>query len=299
MKPDAHHTGHATISEMEWSTFPSRREMGEASARAAAEALRSAIQREGRVAVIFASAVSQNEFLDALAADKSIDWSRVTAFHMDEYIGIASGHPASFRRFLNERLWSRVTPSVFHELQGDSPDIDTEIERYSDLLDRERPSIVFAGIGENGHLAFNDPPVDFNDSQAVRVVHLDEVCRMQQVHDGAFAHIMDVPPTALTLTVPALMRAQKIVLNVPGRNKAEAVRRTVEGLVTPECPASILQQHANAALYLDTDSACLLQQPSGTTSDKQRVDGTAGAGEELGPVGEDSRPTRSSGSPAL
>ena len=244
---------------MNWHVYPDRRAMGQASARAAVEALSAAIARDGRVAAIFASAVSQSEFLAALADASDVDWSRVTAFHMDEYTDLGPEHPASFRRFLHDHLWNRVQPAAFHELRGDAANKQEEIDRYSALLRAEKPSIVFAGIGENGHLAFNDPPVDFDTSDLVRVVELDEVCRRQQVHDGAFPHIMDVPRTALTLTVPALMQATQIILNVPGRNKAEAVRRTIEGPVTPDCPASILQRHPNATIYLDQDSGSLLK----------------------------------------
>jgi glucosamine-6-phosphate deaminase len=182
----------------------------------------------------------------------------VIAFHMDEYVGIAPDHPASFRRFQHERMWSRVTPAAFHEINGDARDVDEECARYAELLAAERPQICFAGIGENGHLAFNDPPVDFADPQLVRVVQLDEVCRRQQVHDGQFPSIDDVPRTAVTLTIPALMQVPKLILNVPGANKARAVQCTVEGPVTPDCPASILQRHPDATLFLDEAAASLL-----------------------------------------
>jgi glucosamine-6-phosphate deaminase len=235
-----------------------RVEMGQASAAMGAAAIARAIEQDGRAAVVFASAVSQNEFLDALAESDRVDWSKVVAFHMDEYIGLGPDHSASFRRFLNDKLWSRVKPAVFHQLAGEAGDIDGEIRRFSELLEREQPSICFAGIGENGHLAFNDPPVDFEDKELVRAVELDEVCRRQQVFDGAFGHITEVPRTALTITVPAIVRIPTLILNVPGSNKAEAVKRTVEGPVTPDCPASILQRHANATLFVDVDSAALL-----------------------------------------
>jgi glucosamine-6-phosphate deaminase len=244
---------------MELRIHSTRREMGQASAGDAAAAMLAAIEREGRVAIVLASAVSQDTFLDALASDTRIDWSKVTAFHLDEYIGIGATHPASFRRFQHDHMWSRVKPAAFHELNGDARDVNEETARYAGLLEQEKPSIGFLGIGENGHLAFNDPPVRFDDPQLVRVVELDEVCRMQQVHDGAFRHILDVPRTALTLTIPAIMRIPKLIVNVPGSAKAEAVRRTVEGPVTPDCPASILQQHPDATLYVDSDSARLLR----------------------------------------
>lgn len=259
------HSTFCTIRSMDLRIHDSRTEMGKAAGALAANALVDIIQSEGRVVAVFASAVSQNEFLDALGSDDRIEWSKVTAFHLDEYIGISPEHPASFRRFLRDRLWAKVTPAAFHELKGDAADVNGEVQRYSELLASEKPSIGFLGIGENGHLAFNDPPVDFDDPQAVRIVQLDEVCRMQQVHDGAFAQIDDVPRTALTMTIPAIVRIPKLILNVPGAAKAEAVRRTVEGKVTPDCPASILQRHPDATLFLDRESAQLLQTRAGVS----------------------------------
>lgn len=244
---------------MDLRIYPTRKEMGEASAALAAETLLDLIMRDGRAVAVFASAVSQSQFLEALAADARIEWDKVIVFHMDEYIGIGPNHPASFRRFQHDYMWSRLKPGAFHELNGDARDVDEECARYADLLDREKPSLCFAGIGENGHLAFNDPPADFNDPQLVRVVELDEVCRMQQVHDGAFKNLEDVPRSAITLTVPALVRIPRLILNVPGTNKAEAVQKTVEGPVTPDCPASILQRHPNATLFVDQDAASLLK----------------------------------------
>jgi glucosamine-6-phosphate deaminase len=232
--------------------------MGRASAALGADAMVNAIQRDGRVVVVVASAVSQSDFLNALGSDTRVDWSRVTALHLDEYVGISRDHPASFRRFQLNGLFSRVKPAAFHELGGDAPDIDAEVRRYTALLEELKPSICFLGIGENGHLAFNDPPVDFDDPQAVRVVQLDDVCRMQQVHDGQFPDFDSVPKTALTLTIPAIMRIPELILNVPGKAKAEAVRAAVEGPVTPDCPASVLQRHTNATLFLDRESAQLL-----------------------------------------
>ncbi|MBC8167486.1 MAG: glucosamine-6-phosphate deaminase [Bryobacteraceae bacterium] len=235
-----------------------REEMGAASAAMAAEAIAQSIQRDGRAVVVFASAVSQNEFLDALASSDQLDWSKVTAFHLDEYIGVRADHPASFRRFLHQKLWSRVQPAKFYELAGEAADVEGEILRYSALLEEETPTIGFLGIGENGHLAFNDPPVDFNDPQLVRVVELDEICRMQQVHDGAFGGIGEVPRTAFTMTIPAILRIPLLILNVPGLSKAEAVRNTVQGPLSPHCPASALQRHPHATLFVDKDAAKLL-----------------------------------------
>lgn len=232
--------------------------MGQASGALAASELQRLIERNGRVTAVFASAVSQNEFLEELASSDRVDWSRVTAFHLDEYVGITAEHPASFRRFLNEKMWSRVKPAAFHQLQAEAQDLDAEIGRYSELFEKEQPQIAFLGIGENGHLAFNDPPVDFEDKQTVRLVQLDEVCRQQQVNDGAFENFEDVPKTALTVTVPAIFRIPRLILNVPGPAKANAVQRTMEGDITPDCPASILQKHNNATLFVDTEAARLL-----------------------------------------
>lgn len=232
--------------------------MGRASAALAATRILNAIAREGRVAIVFASAVSQNEFLTALVEDIRIDWSRITAFHMDEYVGIGPDHPASFRRFQRDRTFARVKPAAFHELQGDAADLDAEIARYTSLLESDAPSLCFAGIGENGHIAFNDPPVDFDDPHLVKVVELDEVCRMQQVHDGQFPSLQAVPRTALTLSVTALTRIPSVILNVPGKAKAQAVLAAVDGPVTPDCPASVFQRHKDATLFLDNQSASLL-----------------------------------------
>lgn len=243
---------------MDLRIYPTRKEMGKASARLAADTLLDLIHRNGRAVAVFASAVSQSEFLENLGADTRIDWSKVVAFHMDEYVGISRDHSASFRRFQQERMWSRVKPAAFHEIAGDARDVNEECARYADLLEQDPPQVCFAGIGENGHLAFNDPPADFNDPQLVRVVQLDEVCRRQQVSDGQFPSIDDVPRTAITLTVPALTRIPKLILNVPGSNKALAVQCTVKGPVTPDCPASVLQRHPDVTLFVDGNAASLL-----------------------------------------
>jgi glucosamine-6-phosphate deaminase len=206
--------------------------------------------------VIFASAPSQNELLAALRADSAIDWRRVTAFHLDEYVGIGSSHPASFRRFLRDRLFDHVPVAAFHGLDGEAPDLAAECARYSALLARERPALAILGIGENGHLAFIDPPVcDFGEPADVRVVELDEACRSQQVHDGSFSHLEDVPRTALSLSIPFLLRVPRAVAVVPGPAKRAAVRRALEGPVTTACPASVLRRHPHATLFLDGDSA--------------------------------------------
>ena len=199
--------------------------------------MREEIGRVGRAAVVFASAVSQDPFLAALRTQE-IDWTRITAFHMDEYAGMSGEHPASFRRFLRERLFDHVPVAAFHQLDGEAADAEAECERYAGLLRRAEPCLAIMGIGENGHLAFIDPPVcDFGDPRDVRAVELDDVCRMQQVHDGAFARLEDVPRRALSLTVPFFLRVPRALVFVNGEHKSEAVRAALEGPIAEACPA--------------------------------------------------------------
>jgi len=239
--------------------FPNRRDAGMASAVEASTVIRTAIEKDGAAAVVFAAAPSQNEFLAYLRVDSSIRWRRVTAFHMDEYAGLPASHPASFRRFLRERLMDHVPLAAFHELAGDAPDLDAEADRYQRLLAEQPPALVAMGIGENGHLAFIDPgECDFHDPRDVRTVQLDDACRRQQVHDGAFERVEDVPRRDVSLTIPFFLRTPRAVVTVPGPAKAGAVRDALEGPIDPRCPASILRRHAGAALFLDEDSAALL-----------------------------------------
>jgi len=242
--------------QLQVQVFTTRSDMGTTAAFDAAEYIRQLIRGQGWARVVFAAAPSQNEFLAALSAAPGMDWARVEAFHMDEYVGLAGDAPQGFGNFLRARLFERVRPGRVEYIDGSAKDAEAECRRYAELL-RERPvDIVCAGIGENGHLAFNDPPVaDFNDPKVVKVVTLDEVCRMQQVHDGAFATIGDVPKMALSLTIPALMAAKRIYCIVPGPTKTVAVRKTVKDPVSTACPATIMRRHPNAVLYLDRDSA--------------------------------------------
>jgi glucosamine-6-phosphate deaminase len=236
--------------------FPSRPMMGLAAARAVAEAIRGLIARDGRAAVIFASAPSQNEFLAALRQEPGIEWPKLTAFHLDEYVGISPDHPSSFRRFLVDRLFAHVRVAAFHGLDGQAPNLAAECDRYARLLREASPSLAILGIGENGHLAFIDPPVcNFAEKADVRVVELDEPCRRQQVNDGCFPGLDEVPRTALSLTVPFLTRVPRAVAIVPGKAKRAAIQSALEGPVTCACPASILRRHRDATLFLDDDSA--------------------------------------------
>ncbi len=238
-----------------------RAEMGCGAADDIAEAIREVLSHKEVCNMIFAAAPSQNEMLAALAAQPDIEWERVNAFHMDEYIGLAPDAPQGFANFLREALFDKVPFRSVNCLDGAAATADAagECARYSALLCREPVDITCMGIGENGHIAFNDPPVaDFDDPELVKLVALDEVCRSQQVHDGCFASLDEVPTHALTLTVPALMNAARVFCVVPAATKAGAVRDTMLGEVSTACPASILRRHKDATLYLDQDSASLL-----------------------------------------
>jgi glucosamine-6-phosphate deaminase len=239
--------------------YRDRRAMGRAAAALVAGRMRDRIAERGSVRMVFASAPSQVEFLAALADAPGLDWSRVTAFHMDEYIGLAPDAPRSFGLFIRTQLWERVGVGRSHCIDGLGVVAD-ECARYAALV-RDAPiDVVCMGIGENGHIAFNDPPVaDFEDPATVKAVELDERCRRQQVNDGCFASIDDVPRRAITLTVPTLMSGAVLSVVVPARSKAEAVMATVHGPISTRCPASILRQHADATLFLDPDSAHLLE----------------------------------------
>jgi len=232
--------------------------LGAAASQAIAAALREKIAAKGAVTVAFAAAPSQNETLAALIAAPGIDWSAVTAFHLDEYAGAKPDSPWSFRRFLREHIFDHVHPRVFNPIRGEAEDKQDECRRYGALLPKDGFDIALLGIGENGHLAFNDPPCNFEDPEPIKIVTLDEACRIQQVHDGAFATLDDVPKQAFSLTVPTLMAAHQLFVMVPGPAKAAAVKASVEGSLTNQCPASILRQHPRAELFLDRDSAAQL-----------------------------------------
>jgi glucosamine-6-phosphate deaminase len=235
-----------------------RSDLGAAAAHAIVSALRARLSSNGSATVVFAAAPSQNETLAALTAEPGIAWDRVTAWHLDEYAGATRDSSYSFRRYLREHLFNFVAPAAFHEIRGEADDLQSECIRYAELLPRSGFDIALLGIGENGHLAFNDPPCDFSYPAAVRIVELAEACRVQQVHDGAFPTLSDVPNHAFTLTIPTLMAAHEIFVMVPGPAKANAVRAAIEGPVSNECPASILQTHPRVTLFLDRDSAALL-----------------------------------------
>ncbi len=234
-------------------------EMAVAAAHAAHHCLRTAVERQGRAVAILASATSQVKFLEALTGLGGLDWSRVTLFHMDEYLGISDQHPASFRRFTREHVVEKVKAGTCHYVAGDALEPFQECERYAGLLRAQPIDLCCLGIGENGHIAFNDPAVaDFNDPRLVKIVKLDEACRRQQVGEGAFPTFDAVPQYAFTLTIPTLCAAKRLICVVPERRKAEAVRNALRGPIHTSCPASILRRQPHATLYLDAESASLL-----------------------------------------
>jgi glucosamine-6-phosphate deaminase len=235
--------------------YETREQMGAAAAAHAAERMRDLGARYGEFAMVFATGASQLETLRALVQIPNLPWDRVTGFHMDEYIGIPADHPASFRRYLRNELTSRVPLRAFHEVEGDIEDAAAHCTAYAARLRAHAPRLCLLGIGENGHLAFNDPgEADFADREDVKVVTLDRACRQQQVNEGWFAALEDVPEQAITLTIPSLLRIPELILSVPGTRKAAIVRRTLEDEITPACPATILRTHANSHLYLDRES---------------------------------------------
>jgi glucosamine-6-phosphate deaminase len=245
---------------MEIKVFDSKSEMGASAAACGAQRLRDALANRGEANIIVATGASQFEMLDALLAEPDIDWNRVTAFHLDEYAGISLRHPASFRLYLWQRFVSKlpVPPRQFHFLDGEQ-DCAAECVRVGELIRRHPIDVAFVGIGENGHLAFNDPPADFETEVPYLVVELDEACRRQQLGEGWFPTLDDVPKQAISMSVRQIMKSQLIVCTVPDERKAEAVRNAVEGPVTPAVPSSILQQHANVRLFLDKPAASKLR----------------------------------------
>lgn len=257
------------VEQLSVNVLNNREELGRLASSDVAAKMRDLLNKQRTVRMIFAAAPSQNELLDSLCQAESIDWSRVIAFHLDDYLGLSDDQPQRFSSYLKKHLFDRVHPGQVHYLINPNsplaqpPEIETlseailkVCEDYSQLL-REQPiDIICMGIGENGHIAFNDPPVaDFNDPKLVKLVELEEGCRIQQVHDGCFATLADVPQYALTLTIPALIAAKWLYCMVPGSTKREAVRRTLTEKISTDCPATILRKLENARLYLDLDSA--------------------------------------------
>jgi glucosamine-6-phosphate deaminase len=240
--------------------YPSREELGTSAAQDAGNAIRELLRQKDSLNVIFAAAPSQNEFLDSLRRQDNIDWRRINAFHMDEYVGLPPDAPQRFGNYLREHIFDFLPfRSVNYLNSNGCINAAEECERYSQLLKEYPVDIVCMGIGENGHIAFNDPHVaDFDDPVLVKVVDLDEACRQQQVNDGCFSSFREVPTHAFTLTIPALMQASHLFCMVPGGTKAWAVSHMVNGPVTEDIPATCLRKHEHATLYIDTESATML-----------------------------------------
>ncbi len=235
-------------------SFAARAEMGAAAAADVATALAERLITQPNVRMVFAAAPSQADMLAALAAVPGLDWSRVTAFHMDEYIGLDPASPARFANWLDAHVFNRLPFAAVHRMTPE-PDAEAEVARYADLMNEAPIDFVCLGIGVNGHIAFNDPPVaDFNDPLDVKIVELDDICRQQQVDDDCFPDLTSVPHHAVTLTVPRLMRADRLFCVVPGAIKRDAVSKTLYGSLGTDCPASILRNHEACTLYIDKDS---------------------------------------------
>ncbi|PTY00381.1 6-phosphogluconolactonase [Opitutus sp. ER46] len=254
---------YAAVDRLAVERHPHRSAMGRAAARAVAAYLCDTINRHGRARIVFGCAPSQDDFLAALVdpalCGAEIDWRKVTAFHMDDYVGLPGSHPASFRSYLQRHLLSKVPVGTFHPITAEAADGATVCRTYAAAL-REQPiDLICLGIGENGHIAFNDPPVaDFDDPALIKVVELDHACRTQQVNDGCFPNLAAVPPSAYTLTVPVFRTARRLSVVVPGPRKAAAARAALRDPIGPGCPASVLRLHPSATLYLDADSAAQL-----------------------------------------
>jgi len=244
---------------MEVSIFPTKVAMGRAAAKAGADLIRQAIADKRRATIIVATGASQFEMIDALVAEEGIDWSKVTGFHLDEYVGLPISHPASFRQYLWKRFVSRLPLPMrhFHFLNGER-DVATECHRVGESLSGRTVDVAFAGIGENAHLAFNDPPANFETRTPYQVVQLDEACRRQQLGEGWFPDLESVPTQAISMSVREILRAKTIICTVPDSRKAKAVQESLEGPITPLVPASILQEHRDCRIFLDEPAAAQL-----------------------------------------
>lgn len=251
--------------------YSDREEMGKGAASEAVSHLKQLLSEKDEVNVIFAAAPSQSEFLDELTNEKFIDWSRVNAMHLDEYIGLEKSAKELFANFLKDNIFEKVNFKNYYLMDFSNGDVSAEIARYEDILKANPLDIAFIGIGENGHIAFNDPGVaNFNDPLLIKEAILDDTCRQQQVNDGCFPTIDDVPKTAATVTIPLIMSAKKIFCMVPAISKAKAVERTINGDIIEDFPSTILRTHKNATLYLDRESSkYILEQKGGEIEWKQ------------------------------
>ena len=248
--------GNFQVDNLRVEVYADAHDAGRAAAHATAQAMRELVAQRGSAAVLFATGASQLDTLAAIAKEHDIPWRSIDGFHLDEYLGLPAEHPASFRHYLREHLTKRIRMRSFLEIDGQAGDPEDVCRRYAESLREADPQLCLLGIGENGHLAFNDPDeADFGDAQAVKVVALDEACRLQQVAEGWFGILEDVPDRAITLTIPTIVRVPRLIVSVPGIRKAEIIHRTLHEPISPHCPATILRTHPNATLYLDRDSA--------------------------------------------
>jgi len=239
--------------------YKDRESLGQAAATVVADRLRALAKQHESVPVIFATGQSQYATLRALTAIPDVPWNQVVGFHMDEYVGFSDDHPASLRRYLHENLTSRVQLRRSYEIAGASANLQKTCQEYADLLRAHPALLCLLGIGENGHLAFNDPAeARFDDPVDVKLVSLDRVCRQQQVNEGWFSDLGEAPTKAITLTIPALFRVPELILSIPGPRKAQIVKRTLNDPISTACPATILRRHSHATLFLDVDSAAEL-----------------------------------------
>ena len=238
--------------------FTDKETLGRSAAEQAATAIRGAISERGHARIIAATAASQREFLDALTNAAGIDWTKVEAFHLDEYIGLPITHPGRFRKMLLEQLIEKTGIRRYHLLDGDAADPAAVVREVGERLASAPIDIAFLGIGENGHIAFNDPPADFETQDPYLIVNLDEACRQQQVGEAWFANISQVPKQAISMSAQQILKAKEILAVVPDKRKAQAIKACLEGEISPLAPASILRRHPNATVYLDTNSASLL-----------------------------------------
>lgn len=235
---------------------------GKAAGKLAASFIREAINKKGNAVIILATGSSQFEVLRQLTSENGIAWDKVTMFHLDEYIGLPENHKASFRKYLKERFVEKVPSLQAANFINGEAQTKKECDRLNSLIQQSPVDVALVGIGENGHLAFNDPPADFETKQPYIVVDLDEKCRQQQVNEGWFNSIEEVPKQAISMSVQQIMLSKKIICTVPGKRKAEAVKCTVEGTISNLCPASILQKHTDCTLIIDEDAAMLLENKS-------------------------------------
>ena len=243
---------------MQLKIFPDKTSLSRAAAEQAANAIRHAIVERGHARIIAATGAAQFDFLEVLTKASGIDWSKVEGFHLDEYVGLPATHPASFRKFLMDRLVSKAGIVKFHWLEGDAGDLSAMVREVSKELASAPIDVAFVGIGENGHIAFNDPPADFTTEEPFIIVNLDETCRRQQVGEGWFADLSQVPQRAISMSARQILKAREIIAIVPDQRKAQAVKACLEGEISPMAPASILRRHSNAILYLDKGSSSLL-----------------------------------------